>query len=109
MNAAAPLRRARHLIAGMAKRAAADDRPAVVFYFSDFDPSGHQMSVSVSRKLQALCDLRPGLQISLRPVALTLEQVRDLGLPSSPLKARRSEPASGNRRMVVSSKPKSTR
>jgi hypothetical protein len=28
-----------------------------VLYFSDFDPSGYQMPVSVSRKLQALRDL----------------------------------------------------
>jgi hypothetical protein len=74
-------------IAGMAKRASEDGRPAVVFYFSDFDPSGHQMPTSVSRKLQALKDLRyPSLDIKLYQVALTLEQVRELGLPSSPLK-----------------------
>ena len=44
-------------IAAMAARANADLRPAVVFYFSDFDPSGHQMPVSVARKLQVLRDL----------------------------------------------------
>jgi len=42
------------MIAGMASRANEDDRPAVVLYFSDFDPGGHQMPISVSRKLQAL-------------------------------------------------------
>jgi LmbE family N-acetylglucosaminyl deacetylase len=74
-------------IAGMAKRASEDGRPAVVFYFSDFDPSGHQMPISVARELQALCDLYyVGLDIKLYPVALTLEQIRALGLPSSPLK-----------------------
>jgi hypothetical protein len=36
----------------MAKRASEDGRPAVVFYFSDFDPSGHQMPISVARKLR---------------------------------------------------------
>jgi DNA topoisomerase VI subunit B len=74
-------------IAAMAKRASEDGRPAVVFYFADFDPSGHQMPVSVARKLQALRDLLyPDLRIKLYPVALTLEQIRALGLPSSPLK-----------------------
>lgn len=74
-------------IAAMAQRANADGRPAVVLYFSDFDPSGHQMPVSVARKLQALRDLYyPDLKISLYPVALTIEQVRAWGLPSAPLK-----------------------
>ena len=74
-------------IAGMAKRASEDNRPAVVFYFSDFDPSGHQMPVSVARKLQALHDLYyPNLNIRLYHAALTLDQIRRLGLPSSPLK-----------------------
>jgi hypothetical protein len=59
-----------------------------VLYFSDFDPSGHQMPPSVARKLQALRTLRhPDLQIELHRVALTLEQVRALNLPSTPLKA----------------------
>ena len=74
-------------IAAAAKRASEDGRPSVVLYFSDFDPSGHQMPVSVARKLQALHDLYyPNLQIELCPVALTLEQILALGLPSSPLK-----------------------
>ena len=66
------------LIAGIAVRAAALGRPAVVLYFSDFDLLGWQMPVSVSRKLQALRgDLEhDDLQITpiARPVALTLEQ-----------------------------------
>jgi hypothetical protein len=55
-------------IAGMAKRASEDGRPAVVCYFSDFDPSGHQMPISVARKLQALRELYyPGLNVKLYP------------------------------------------
>ena len=74
-------------IAAMAARASADPRPAVVSYFSDFDPSRHQMPVSVARKLQVLRDLYyPSLDIKLYPVALTLKQIRALELPSSPLK-----------------------
>jgi hypothetical protein len=75
------------MIAGIARRAAGDSRPSVVLYFSDFDPSGHQMPISVARKLQALRDLLyPELNIQVHHVALTLDQVRRLQLPSTPLK-----------------------
>jgi hypothetical protein len=75
------------MIAALAARAQEDGRPAAVLYFSDFDPSGHQMAVSVSRKLQGLHSLLyPGLDIRVQPVALTLDQVRELELPSTPLK-----------------------
>ena len=76
------------MIAEMAARAAADGRPAIVLYFSDFDPSGWQMPISVARKLQGLRTLLyPNLQIDVRRVALTLEHVRQYDLPSTPLKA----------------------
>ncbi len=76
------------MIAEMAARAVTDGRPAVVLYFSDFDPSGHQMPHSVARKLQALRTLRHStLEIEIHQVALTLDQVRKLNLPSPPLKA----------------------
>jgi hypothetical protein len=75
------------MIAEMAERATADGRPAVVLYFSDFDPSGWQMPLSVSRKLQALRTLLyPGLSIEVHRIALTLDQVRRFDLPSTPLK-----------------------
>jgi hypothetical protein len=46
------------------------------------------LPVSVSRKLQALRTLRHAdLRIAIHPVALTLDQVRELNLPSTPLKA----------------------
>jgi Histidine kinase-, DNA gyrase B-, and HSP90-like ATPase len=72
----------------MVDRASQDGRPAIVCYFADFDPSGHQMAISVARKIQALRDFQyPNLDIKLYRVALTIEQVRALDLPSSPLKA----------------------
>jgi hypothetical protein len=82
------------MIAEMAERGtegilerAADDRPAVVLYFADFDPAGWQMPISVSRKLQALRTLLyPELKIEVHRVALTLDQVRQFALPSTPLK-----------------------
>ena len=54
---------------------------------SDCDPAGHQMPVSIGRKLQALQDLLfPDLRFEVVPAALTVDQVRELGLPSTPLK-----------------------
>jgi hypothetical protein len=72
-------------IAALAARCEEDGRPAVVLYFSDFDPAGWQMPISVARKLQALRDMNhPDLRIELHHVALSLEQAADL--PSTPLK-----------------------
>jgi hypothetical protein len=71
----------------IASDAAQDGRPLVVFTLTDCDPSGYQMSVSIARKLQAFRDLFfPQLQFEVVAVALTVEQVRELGLPSTPLK-----------------------
>ena len=45
------------------------------------------MPVSIGRKLQALHDLLfPNLKFEVVPAALTVDQVRDLDLPSTPLK-----------------------
>jgi hypothetical protein len=70
----------------MAKIGAQGGRPMVVFYFTDCDPAGHQMSVSVSRKLQALkAGLYPEPEFQVHRVALTPDQVQEYGLPSTPL------------------------
>jgi hypothetical protein len=75
------------LLYEMAKDGASDGRPMQIFTLSDCDPAGWQMPVSIGRKLQALHDLSfPTLQFALRPIALTHDQVRELGLPSTPLK-----------------------
>jgi hypothetical protein len=75
------------LIFRIAKDAAADGRPLVMFTVADCDPAGHQMPVSIGRKLQAFRDLHfPKLRFEVVPVALTVEQVGELELPSSPLK-----------------------
>jgi hypothetical protein len=71
----------------MAKIGADDGRPMVVSYFSDADPSGWQMPLSVGRKLQAFkTSLFPELDFQVQRVALTPDQVREYGLPSTPLK-----------------------
>jgi hypothetical protein len=75
------------LIYCIAETAAADGRPMVVLYFADCDPAGHQMILSVTRKLQALKVLLPGMpHFETRRAALTPAQVGEYGLPSTPLK-----------------------
>jgi len=75
------------LLHGIVQRAAADGRSTRVFYLSDFDPSGLHMPVEVARKIQALCDLKfQGLDIELHRCALLAHQVKELGLPETPMK-----------------------
>ncbi len=75
------------LLYDMVKRAATDRRPTRVFYFADFDPGGWSMPKEVARKIQALnhSDF-PDLNLQLRRTALKVEQVAELGLPSTPMK-----------------------
>ena len=75
------------LLHQIASDASKDGRPMVLFALADCDPAGHQMSVSIGRKLQAFRDLLfPKLRFEVVPVALTVEQVTELRLPSTPLK-----------------------
>ena len=74
------------LVYRIARTAAADGRPLVVLYFADCDPAGWQMPISVGRKLQAFRELLGGFEFELHRVALTPDQVREYGLPSTPLK-----------------------
>lgn len=76
------------LLHRIAANGAEDGRPVVVLTFSDADPAGWQMPVSIARKLQAFrAALFPELEFRVHRVALTPEQVRRLDLPSTPLKA----------------------
>jgi hypothetical protein len=71
----------------IARDADADGRPLVMFTLSDCDPAGHQMPISIGRKLQAFKDqFFPDLEFEVVPVALTPEQVEAEGLPSAPMK-----------------------
>src|SRR5262245_44640858 len=75
------------LLFQIAKDAAQNGRPMLLFTLAACDPAGHQMPVSIGRKLQAFRDLLfPDLRFEVVPVALTVEQVGELGLPSTPLK-----------------------
>ena len=74
------------LIHQIAKAGAEDGRPMVVFTFSDADPSGWQMPISIARKLQGFkALLYPDLDFELRRVACTPEQSKAYRLPSTPL------------------------
>jgi hypothetical protein len=81
------------MIHTLANAAAQDGRRLIVLYFSDCDPAGYQMGVSVAWKLRALQELHFNeLEFELHQVALTVDQVRDaperwgFELPSTPLK-----------------------
>src|SRR5262249_16388402 len=75
------------LVYQIAKDAAEDGRPLALFTLSDCDPAGHQMPVSIARKLQAFTDLFfPSLRFEVARVALTPEQVTGERLPETPLK-----------------------
>jgi hypothetical protein len=75
------------MIHQMARDGADDGRKMIVLYLSDCDPSGWQMAISVARKLQALQTLKyPDLAFEVHPICLTPDQVREYGLPSTPMK-----------------------
>jgi hypothetical protein len=63
-----------------------DRRPLRVFYFADADPAGWQMPVSLIRKLQGLKTIGLAPDYQVHPVALNPDQVRQYGLPETPLK-----------------------
>ena len=63
------------------------DKPARIFYISDFDPAGDGMPVSIARQLQWLAqDYAPDAEFKLTPIALSAEQTRAYSLPRTPIK-----------------------
>jgi hypothetical protein len=75
------------LLHQMARSGAVDGRPMAILCFSDSDPAGRRMPVSIARKLQAFKALLfPDLEFEVHRVALTPAQVGVLNLPSTPLK-----------------------
>lgn len=75
------------MLAMMAKHGAEDGREMIVFVFADCDPAGYQMAVSIGHKLRAMAEsLYPSLVFRVLTPALTVEQVKEFGLPSTPLK-----------------------
>jgi hypothetical protein len=75
------------LLHRIAQTGAEDGRSVVVFTFSDGDPAGWQMPISIGRKLQAFkASLFPALEFQVRRVCLKPDQVRRFDLPVTPLK-----------------------
>jgi hypothetical protein len=70
-------------------RIQARNKPARIFYISDFDPAGQSMPVAVSRKIEYFMrsteDSYWG-DTRLYPIVLTQDQVADFGLPRTPIK-----------------------
>jgi hypothetical protein len=63
------------------------ERPARIFYVSDFDPAGQSMPVAASRKIEFFIrTLRPDLDVKVFHVVLTAEQVEQFQLPRTPIK-----------------------
>ena len=68
-------------------------RPARILHFGDYDPSGQDAILTVQRDLKALAPRTNKLGLEFEIVAVTPEQIRELGLPTRPTK--RSDTRSG--------------
>lgn len=71
------------------RRVEASERPGRILYISDYDPAGFGMPVSVARKIEHF-QRNEGfehLDIALRPICLTANQVELYSLPRVPGKA----------------------
>jgi hypothetical protein len=74
---------------GLLSRIREHGRRTRIFYISDHDPSGENMPVSVSRKIEFLLrrdSKNSDLDICLQPLVLTPEQVAEYDLPRAPIK-----------------------
>lgn len=67
------------------KRISRANKPVRILYISDYDKYGHNMPVSCGRKIQWFLDNLPlKLDVKLRKILLTEEQVHKYELPSAP-------------------------
>jgi hypothetical protein len=63
------------------------DRPARVFYISDFDPGGQSMPAAASRKCEFYIDkLGFSGDVKFYPIVMTADQVQHYQLPRTPIK-----------------------
>jgi hypothetical protein len=58
-----------------------DERPYCVYYFGDFDRSGLDAARTLAEKLERFAADRP-FEVIFEPVAVTLRQIEELGLPT---------------------------
>lgn len=74
-------------IIGMLQRVQQANRPARIFYISDYDPAGDGMPTAVARQIEYwLSDYAGDADIRLQPLVLTKDQVIKYRLPSIPIK-----------------------
>src|SRR5262249_24382836 len=84
------------------ERARAHGMPVRVLTITDFDPGGSNMPIGLARKLEfMIATLAPGLDVQVRPIALTREQVEQYDLPSIPIKESNRQAAVFERRHGV--------
>jgi hypothetical protein len=62
----------------------AEGKPAFLYYFGDYDPSGLDITRVVEDGLR---EFAPAAEIMFERVAVTAAQIRELGLPTRPTKA----------------------
>ena len=73
--------------AELVDRIATEGRPVRILYISDFDPAGDSMPTAAARKIEF--EIRNNdheVDVQLRPIALTKEQVIQYNLPPVPIK-----------------------
>jgi len=74
-------------VISLIQRIARANKPARIFYISDFDPAGDSMPVGVARQLEYwLTDYAEGADVALTPLILTRDQVARYRLPRVPVK-----------------------
>src|SRR5262249_12342974 len=66
-----------------AESIAAEGKPAVLYYFGDYDPSGLDITRAVKDGLR---EMAPDASIRLGRVAVTAEQIEEWDLPTRPTK-----------------------
>lgn len=62
-------------------------KPVRIFYISDFDPAGNNIPLAAARKMEFMVrKYYPNIDIRLKQIALTKEQIQQYQLPSVPMK-----------------------
>lgn len=70
-----------------ADRIIGDERDMVIFNFGDYDPSGESIFESFKQDVEMFCAQETGaVQVEFERVALTEDQVDDMGIPTAPPK-----------------------
>ncbi len=68
-------------------RAADARKPMRILYVSDFDPAGRSMPAALARKVEfTIASAELDLDVTLEPIVLTPEQVKQYQLPRTPIK-----------------------